>query len=384
MSIQVECRQCRRRAPRGTSLCPACSTPMREGRGVVFWVDATDGAGRRVRRRIGRDLSTAELVDSEIAVARLKGLEYAVKRQSNATLASLCQQYALSPACTQNADARVRLGFLGRICERLGDSLPANSLTPATIHRYQEARLGQGATGTTINHETGYLHIMLEWAARTGLIEVNPIEGYERLPSNPARERTLTDSEYRAIVEHLAPHVLPLFELRYRLPFRGHDVLGLQIQHVHLEDRRGYIEVPGASAKSGKPRIIPLWWPHLRAVLAAVVSGRTDGPLWLYQGRPLTTWRTAFVTACRNASVAGFQERDLRHCAITSLVLRGVPLHELAYASDHASLLIQRRYTNLTQHLILARPAERYNPVTGTIEPTGGKAESMSTQVTTA
>ena len=179
----------------------------------------------------------------------------------------------------------------------------------------------------------------------------------------------LTDAEYHAIAAHLAPHALPIFELRYRLPFRGQDVIALQVEHVHLEDARGYIEIPGEHVKSGKARVIPLWWPHLRGVLEAVVSGRTEGPLWLYNGRPFKSWRTTFLHACRNAGVKGLQEKDLRHCAITSLVLRGVPLHELSYASDHTSLLIQKRYTNLTAHTILRRPAEMYNPATGVIEP---------------
>jgi len=340
----------------------------------TYWVDGTDGVGRRVRRRIGQNAGMAILVDAEIAISRLKGIEHTgsharpAKRHSESTLAGLLSKYAVSPTCQSNADARKRLGFLGRTVERLGGSVGPETLTPAVIHRYQECRLAAGVTGSTINRETGYLHVALAWAERSGLIEGNPISGYRHLPENPARERVLTDAEYRAIRLHLAPHALPIFELRYRLPFRGQDAMALHVEHIHLEDPRGHIEIPGAHTKSGRARVVPLWWPHLRGVLAAIVSGRTEGPLWLYDGRPLKSWRTTFLRACGEAGVAGFQERDLRHCAITSLVLRGVPLHELAYASDHASLLIQRRYTNLTAHTILQCPSERYDPATRVIE----------------
>ena len=77
--------------------------------------------------------------------------------------------------------------------------------------------------------------------------------------------------------------------------------------------------------KTKKPRQVPIT-PAVRSALADLAKVRRldTNHVFLYEGQPIKSIKTAFKTTKKLAGVKDFRFHDLRHCAATNLRRAGV------------------------------------------------------------
>src|SRR4029434_2665689 len=72
------------------------------------------------------------------------------------------------------------------------------------------------------------------------------------------------------------------------------------------------------------------------------------------KGKPITSIRKPFDTACRKAKIADLRIHDLRHTCITRWELEGVPSYAIMEASGHHTLEMHNRYVNVNEQQVRA------------------------------
>ena len=97
--------------------------------------------------------------------------------------------------------------------------------------------------------------------------------------------------------------------------FRKSELQSLRWSKVDLS--RGTATVDSLYSKNGEARTVPLS-PDLHAALKKLHDERepeSDDVVFIYKGRPGTSWRFAFRTALKRAGISNFRWHDLRHAS---------------------------------------------------------------------
>lgn len=185
--------------------------------------------------------------------------------------------------------------------------LHADSVTPAAANRNQVV-----------------LKIVMGYALREGLIDVNPVVGAEYYAKGE-RERYITDGEFRKIHEQAGERLRIIMELAYFTGQRINDILALRFEQ--LTD----VGIRFRQAKTKKQLTVE-WTPELRNAVDRAKALFTDGNVqlipqgWLLRGEVagkrhkapryatvLAQWRAA----CDAAGVTNANLHDLRAKAAT-------------------------------------------------------------------
>lgn len=359
MSLYLHCTACRLRNKRGKKACK-CGAALSETRASVWAVIRTDGVGKRhtliVRPTKGPALKDAQLLDHAIQQAALHGLPWRPSPTDRATIGEIIADYLKSPAFTKlrertRKEVENTLHFLERGMHK---DTPADRLTPQFFARWEERRQAEGVSGSRIRREIGYLRVAVKRAARVGQLAANPMGDYTpSLKENAPRARPLSPEEYAAIINELPDYLVAPFELAYRLPFRRAEIVGMQWRWVDLDGQ--CVRIPAGVSKSGRARTVPFVYEHVGPMLKGLPSRFAGGHVFLRFTRYLGNFEHAFKHAVERAGVADVRWHDLKHCAVTNLLLQGVNPVDVQHYSDHQGAVIQARYTNVVERDILAR-----------------------------
>jgi integrase len=71
--------------------------------------------------------------------------------------------------------------------------------------------------------------------------------------------------------------------------------------------------------------------------------------VFLYEGKPIESVKTAFQTAVRNAEIADLRFHDLRRCAATNLRRAGVDTVTAMRIVGHKSEKMHKRYNSVSE-----------------------------------
>ncbi|WP_457571501.1 tyrosine-type recombinase/integrase [Desulfovulcanus sp.] len=218
--------------------------------------------------------------------------------------------------------------------------LPVSQITPMTIQEFSRKR---GNCPRAINKELDYLKAIISWMVRNGLANPLPFRvekvPYRRpLPKAPpphdieAFLRQITDPQKRAMV-------LLMLEAGTRFSETTH----LKWQNIDWEQGVAVL----TKTKGQRPRIIIL--PD--AVMKIIEPWRqTEG--WVFPnpktGRPYTTLKKMFRTACRRAGIPHITPHMLRHAFATQLLTVTGDLRLVQEALGHEDLTTTQIYTKIT------------------------------------
>lgn len=293
------------------------------------------------------------------------------------SLSEIAASYEASPefarlSSTSQSTARYALAFLKRYW---GEEKRVGDLSVELIHKLQEERQQHGIGGSWINRTVTYLNVALRHAMRIGKLPHNPIAGFQRLKENKRRERTLTEAEHQALLDKLPSHLKPAFELNFYLPFRCSELWQLTWNQVDLGN--ACVRFEAGVSKSGRPRVIPLRYPHLVSMLAALPSRFAAGRVFLGQrGEPIETfprrdWERARTQAAAELRSQGIETdldtvrwHDLKRTAISELAMQpDIPAAALQHMADQKGPIISASYQKPREDQVL-KSVPLMDPVT--------------------
>lgn len=146
-------------------------------------------------------------------------------------------------------------------------AMSPDDIEPSHIRRYMDKRGLKSRTQA--NHEHACLSAIYSWGYERGLVKRNPCKGVKKFTAK-ARDRYITDSEYRAIYEHAVPSLKVAMEIAYLCAARTGDILAMRWNQV-LEEG-----IFVQQRKTGK-RQIKAWTPRLRRAFEMAKSLPKNG-----------------------------------------------------------------------------------------------------------
>lgn len=209
---------------------------------------------------------------------------------------------------------------------------------------------GTVRTDARVNREMAVLKHMPNKAVEWGMLEVSPFRqgGKLMFKENNQRLRFLSLQEYEVPIEQCAGHLRPIVETALLTGMRKGEILGLKWDQM----RNGMIYL--TEAKSNKARQIPINERLARLLKDLRTKNQLRSPFVFCQedGRPYTSVRTAFESACRRAGVLDLRFHDLRHTLASHLVMNGVTIKAVQELLGHADIKMTMRYAHLApEHL---------------------------------
>jgi len=133
-------------------------------------------------------------------------------------------------------------------------------------------------------------------------------------------------------------------------------------QWAHVDFRNGWLRLEPGETKNDEGRMFPLT-PMLRAVLErqrerTEAFQRSTGEIYPAvfhrEGRPIKSFRRAWLTACRRAGLTGRMPHDFRRTAVRNLERAGVPRSTAMKMVGHKTETIYRRYAIADEGMLRA------------------------------
>ncbi len=176
------------------------------------------------------------------------------------------------------------------------------------------------------------------------------------------RQRRLEGDELRRIVRGLiergrsktAPHMLRVIRLALHTAARLQELILAEWKEFDLQRR--VWTIPAAHTKATKQRTVPLNKAALR-VLRTMLADRSDGPRVFHKIGSSGSASNTFSKLTEKVGIVGLTFHDLRHEAISMMVLkqRNLSVLEIMDIVGHASMEMLRIYTNLRGDELVAK-----------------------------
>ncbi|WP_180970708.1 tyrosine-type recombinase/integrase [Burkholderia sp. WAC0059] len=240
--------------------------------------------------------------------------------------------------------------------DALRAQLAATLVASVTTHQLEQlvgAMIEEGASAATIDHERAewrrlfsHARTVWHWAHPAR----NPAGGLKTPRVDNARNRVLTNDEWRRLAVHLVAYrnrnVLPLLCLMLETAMRSCEPLaGARWSHVRWGRR--VLSLP--DGKTGR-RDVPLN-PGAMALLGemrktADLAG-DDGPI--FPGLTYEQMKKAWAECCRKAGIENVKAHDLRHTSATRYAHEfNGNLPVIMQITGHKTVKMAMRYINIT------------------------------------
>ena len=322
---------------------------LRKGKKGYFldlYVPDEGGRRRRVREKIGEvPLAAAKRIlakrRTEIAEDRFLDRKQKPTR-TFAEAADAFMDYSKQRRKSWSRDEQLlrqlRAWFGDRVLATIGED---EVYAYIASRRQDETRYGRPPSAATINRELSNLKTIFNREHRAGAIERNPLRGFKLLAEHNVRDRVLDADERQRLMDEAPAYLRPILELAYRTGMRSDEVVSLRWDRVDL--RAGAIKLRSEDTKTGRARVVPLD-SEMVAMLRAMPRSIVDDRVFLRNGKPIKSFRTAFEGACARAGIEDFRFHDLRHCAVTMMARLGIPEKTIMKITGHKTPHMLRRY----------------------------------------
>lgn len=251
---------------------------------------------------------------------------------------------------------------------------PLQQITAELVEDWKTRRLKDGRAATTVIRDIASLSAVLTRAVKMRRLESNPIRNVDkpRVDRRPkvrylseeeeARLRValserddegqaerLTANEWRRqraqeplpALPHYADHLTPAVLLSMNTGLRRGELLSLRWADINFREK--LLTVDGGGAKSGDTRHVPL----NSEALEVIEKWRVQAPQVDHVLPVRTSFKTAWRSLLKRASISRFRWHDLRHHFASRLAQAGVPLNTIRELLGHGSLAMTLRYAHL-------------------------------------
>lgn len=246
------------------------------------------------------------------------------------------------------------------LSEKLGH-LTLSEIKPMHVAAYRDERLitpHPKNPEETLGTSTVRLELMLlsnvysiaitEW----GMDELsNPVLKIKKPKPAPGRTRRLTTVEekklLRAAIRHSNREFYALVVIALESAMRQGELLSMRWENVYWSKRT--VLLP--TTKNGDIREVPLS-RKAYAILSEHLTPQREGKIFSYTANGFkSSWRV-FI---QSIEIDDFHFHDLRRCAISSLLERGLNTMEVSAISGHKSMAMLKRYSNLNAYKLVEK-----------------------------
>lgn len=321
-------------------------------RGAIWWVQYSHRG--KVYRQSSKSSNRTDAVKllrrklGEIGRGRLIGPD--VEKTTFADLAGmLLNDYRVNGRRSLD---RVEAA-VGHLREAFSEAL-ALDITADRITSYVVDRQAVGAAPATINRELSALKRMFRLGERAGKVVQRP--HIPMLQERNVRKGFFEADHFRAVLARLPEDLQPVFEIAHATGWRVKSEI-LTRRWFHVDFKAGWLRLEPGETKNGDGRMFPLT-PDLRAVLErqrarteALQRATAQIIPWVFHrdGKPIKSFRRAWLAACKHAGVPGRIPHDFRRTAVRNLERAGVPRSVAMKLVGHRTESVYRRYAITTE-----------------------------------
>jgi integrase len=233
----------------------------------------------------------------------------------------------------------------------------AQAISTDRILAYVRHRQQQEAANATINRELAALKRMFRLGERAGKVLRRPF--IDMLQEHNARTGFFERADFDAVLARLPADLKAVFAVAYLTGWRVMSEI-LTRQWVHVDLQSGWLRLEPGETKNLEGRQFPIT-PILRLVLerqrerTLAVEKATHAIIpWLFHraGRPIKSFRRAWLTACKDAGLSGRIPHDFRRTAVRNLERAGVPRSTAMKMVGHKTESIYRRYAIVDETML--------------------------------
>jgi integrase len=249
---------------------------------------------------------------------------------------------------------------LGHVKRLVGNKLTVD-IDAAAVLAYQENRLREGASPKSINEEVRFLLKMVGdpgEIVRAQLRKEKQLKLKVRTTIGKAFDPSETNKLSSEVAKSRSPHIYMAFMLARNTALRDAEIRTLTWRQINFSGR--FLTVGRAKTEAGEGRTVPFTEELYEALVQHRAQYQTRfGPIqpeWYVFpfGKPpqsdptrhVTTLKTAWNTARRNASVIG-RWHDNRHTLITELAESGAGDETIMQIAGHVSRSMLRHYSHI-------------------------------------
>lgn len=326
---------------------------------VTIYIYAHRGGALLASYR-GADLKAATRLERSSATDLIK--KYVLQAEKPTpkvmTLHDLIQKYRADVDGLQSLRTSTRKEWervLGKIDGEFG-TMPLKLLkTERARATFKAWRDRMKQTPRKADYSIQVLSRVINYGKEERLVEANPVVGFKKLHKVDRSEETVSDSELKAVLEHVTEHARRMIMMAALTGMRREDLVNLKWDHVQ-DDR---IEFPTSKSNFAQTAVVPLYGEalvlieELRVIREAQIKdGRVPSSFVLVTEKG-TPWKPDSATQAfwRAAKKAGVKKRlhDLRGTAVTRFLMANLTSSQVAMLvgwSEAKVEAIMKRYVN--------------------------------------
>ena len=330
----------------------------------AWWID-TYIKGKRIRRKIGPDKETAELVEKDLKVKAAKGEHLGIMEERKIRFEDFATDYLeWSKANKAERTYITDQCIINRQLTPFFQGRHLGNVKPKAVEDYKTHRL-RTIQPRTVNRELAVLRSMFTRAIEWQYVKAHPMADIKDLKYQKRPPAFLTLDQLDQLLEACgSPHLYTFVVLAAHTGMRRSETFNLKWADVNFKRA----ELTVRQTKNNEYRIIPMNKPvrdtlkkHPRHITSELVMAHGDGTA--YKGVD-----HAFHKALEKAGLPRIRIHDLRHSFASNLVTAGVPLNVVQELLGHKDIHMTMVYAHLAPNakraavdLLVERPGEEEN-----------------------
>ena len=188
---------------------------------------------------------------------------------------------------------------------------------------------------TSVNRYCDYVDAIFNFGVEMKLISSNPMKGRKKAKERP-RDVQVNVDDLRRIMDYAEPHIRWAMEVCFNLGTRPgpSELFALRWEHVDFE--KSTVRIYATKTKTF--RTVPVT-PAFLERLREMWDKSQSSYIIEYRGKPVTTIRKSFNTACDLAGIkVPVRMYDLRHLFATTMLSNGADLAAVSKLMGHSTV----------------------------------------------
>ena len=298
--------------------------------------------GKRIREPASKNEKRAEKMLAAV-IADIERGEYRFKTKHKISFEDFAEEYLGYLKVNKKSWSRneASLKSLGPHFKEM----LLSKITPGHIEKFKRKRLYEDKVQpSTINRDLGCLRHLFNIAKKLKCYDgENPVKDVDFFQERQLVMKILDREEIIRLINASKDYLKPIIIVALNTGMRRGELFNLRWNDIDFAEHFIFIK----KSKSGFMRKIPM--NDLVAVTLKNIKGESDFVFCSPKTKGLlTSVRTSFKGACKDARVPDLRFHDLRHTAATLMIMGGIDIVTVKEILGHSDIQMTMRYAHPT------------------------------------